>query len=252
MTKVVFSQNYLDCKKAFLDLLQNFHQDGETLKSGRNTIKIFEVGDIIANIKSFKEPGLVNSVVYRFIRKSKAERSFEYANQLLEKGIGTPFPIAYIEERKPFGLGKSYYISEHLSADLTYRELVRDKNYPEREKILREFTAFTFKLHENNILFKDHSPGNTLIKKNGEHYDFYLVDLNRMDFKPLSFEERIKNFSRLTPKKDMVEIMSKAYAELSPWDYETIFNLMWKETQQFQERFFRKKRLKQKFLFRKD
>lgn len=252
MLKVVFSQKYLDRKKQFLDLLRNFHRNGETLKSGRNTIKIFEVEDTVANIKSFREPGVVNSIVYRFIRKSKAERSFEYANRLLEKGIGTPFPIGYIEERKPFGLGKSFYISEHLSADFTYRELIHDKNYPDREKILREFTAFTFKLHENNILFKDHSPGNTLIKKNGKHYDFFLVDLNRMDFKSLSFEERIKNFSRLTPEKEMVEKMSRAYSELSSWSYETIFNLMWKETQQFQERFFRKKRLKQKFLFRKD
>lgn len=250
--KVVFSEKYIARKEQFLNLLKDFNNKGETIKSGRNTIKIFKVGDVSTNIKSFKEPIIVNKIIYGFIRKSKAQRSFEYANQLIEKGIGTPFPIAYIEERQSLGLGKSYYFSEHLFAELTYRELVRDVNYPDREKILQEFTAFTFKLHENNILFKDHSPGNTLIKKNGDHYDFYLVDLNRMEFKTLSFEERIKNFSRLTPLKEMVETMSRTYSELSGYDYDSVFNLMWKETSDFQKRFFRKKRLKQKFLFKKE
>jgi hypothetical protein len=104
-------------------------------------------------------------------------------------------------------------------------------------------------LHENGILFKDHSPGNTLIKKNGDHYMFYLVDLNRMEFKELSFEERIVNFSRLTPREDMVVIMSDAYAKLTSWSYEEIYVMMWSKTQKFQKQFFRKKNLKKKYLF---
>jgi len=251
--KIVFSEKYKYRKDEILQLLETFSQKGKTIKEGgRNTLKAFDFGDLQLNIKAFKIPNLVNKIVYRFFRKSKAERSFIYANLLLEKGIGTPEPVAYIEKKNTFSFGKSYYISEHLNADFTYRELIRDENFPECEKILQEFTAFTFKLHENNILFKDHSPGNTLIKKNGDRYEFYLVDLNRMDFKELSFEERIKNFSRLTPKKEMIAIMSEAYSKLSPWDYDKIFNTMWAETQRFQEQFFRKKRLKKKLLFRKD
>lgn len=249
--KVVFSKKYEGQSQTILNLLKDFNASGQSIKSGRNIIKVFKVNHTVVNIKSFKIPNFFNSIVYRFFRKSKAERSFEYANNLLEKGIGSPFPIAYAVEIKTFGLGKSYYISEHIDADLTYRELVQNENYPDRERILREFTAFTFKLHENNILFKDHSPGNTLIKKRGDHYDFYLIDLNRMKFKTLTFEERIKNFSRLTPQKEMVKIMSESYAALSPWDYETVFSLMWSETERFQKRFFRKKRLKRMFRLNK-
>ena len=51
----------------------------------------------------------------------------------------------------------------------TYRELITFPNYPDREEILRQFTAFTKQLHDNGVLFKDHSPGNTLIKKIGEN-----------------------------------------------------------------------------------
>ena len=114
---------------------------------------------------------------------------------------------------------------------------------------MRKFIHFTHKLHENNILFKDHSPGNTLIKKINNDYHFYLVDLNRMSFKSLSFSERMKNFSRLTPKKEMIEIMSNEYAQLTNKDYDVVFNEMWKHTAEFQKKYFRKRRLKKKLKF---
>ncbi len=97
--------------------------------------------------------------------------------------------------------------------------------------------------------FLDHSPGNTLIKQTDTGYDFYLVDLNRMEFKPLDLNTRIKNFSKLTTHQFMVEIMSDEYAKSSGEDYDTIFNLMWNYTQEFQDRYHRKKRLKNKILF---
>ena len=106
-------------------------------------------------------------------------------------------------------------------------------------------------MHEKGIYFKDHSPGNTLIVKNGENYDFFLVDLNRMSFFKLDFESRMKNFSRLTPNKEMVKTMSEAYATLSGDDFKKVFDRMWFYTQQFQEKFNRKKRIKQRVLGKK-
>ena len=119
--------------------------------------------------------------------------------------------------------------------------------YPDYDDIHRAFTRFTYNLHEKGIHFLDHSPGNTLIKRNDNDYDFYLVDLNRMNFGTLDFETRIKNFSRLTIHKSMVEVMSDEYSKCTGEDYNSIFNLMWKETEDFQEKFHRKKRLKKKF-----
>lgn len=215
----------------------------------RNIIKVIKVDGKPLNIKSFKVPHIINQVVYRFFRKSKAQRSFEYANKLLELGVGTPKPIAYFEYTTPFLFKKSFYVSEHLECDLTYRELTKDFNIPDYETILRAFTRFTFGLHQKNIHFLDHSPGNTLIKKNGDTYDFYLVDLNRMHFGPMDFETRIKNFSRLTIHKSMVEIMSDEYAKCTGEDFNKIFGLMWKYTEDFQRKFNRKKNLKRKLKF---
>jgi len=244
----VFNKNLKDdFKKELTSVIHNFDAfEGGVGK--RNIIKIIPIEGLSLNIKAFKIPNAVNKIVYNFFRKSKAQRSFEYANKLMDLGVGTPKPIAYFEFKSPFFFNKSFYVSEQLDCDMTYRELTKNFNIPNYDAILRAFTRFTYGLHEKGIRFLDHSPGNTLIKKNKNGYDFYLVDLNRMEFRPLDFETRIKNFARLTTHKSMVEVMSDEYAKCSGKEYSTIFNLMWQETETFQEKFHRKKRLKQKLL----
>lgn len=243
--------DYISLKDDFQSIIRNFDDVGVLFDDGqRNKIRKIPVKKINLNVKSFKIPNLMNQVAYKYIRKSKARRSFEYANILIDKNIGTPQPIAYYEFSSPLGLQHSYYFSEHVDFDLTYRKLVSDPDYPNHEKILRQFTKFTWQMHEKGIFFKDHSPGNTLMVKNGEKYDFYLVDLNRMKFFELDFNARIKNFSKLTPKKEMVKIMSDEYAKLIQEPFEKVYKKMWEDTEKFQEKFFRKKRLKEKLLGR--
>lgn len=213
----------------------------------RNSLKLFKLKNLTINVKSFRVPNIINQMAYKFFRKSKAQRSFEYANKLTQLGIGTPRPIAFYENNTPFLFKNSYYVSEQLDCDLTFRELITDLKYPNHENILRAFTRFTFNLHEKGINFLDHSPGNTLIKKNGSTYYFYLVDLNRMNFGVLDFKTRIKNFARLTEYKQMVEVMSDEYAKCIDEDYEKVFTAMWREVQVFRTKFNRKKELKKKF-----
>lgn len=246
----VFNKNLVSEKKLLLaKVIHNFDSYNGGI-GDRNTIKIITIEDgIDYNIKAFRIPNVINQIVYKFFRKSKAERSFEYANKLIDLQIGTPKPIAYFEYTSLFLFKKSFYVSEQLNCDLTYRELIKDFNYPDYDAILRAFTRFTYGLHEKGIHFLDHSPGNTLIKKNGNTYDFYLVDLNRMRFGPMDLEVRIQNFSRLTKHKHMVEIMSDEYAKCIDETYEKVFESMWKSVQDFRTKFERKKRLKQKFKF---
>lgn len=244
-----FFNTEIDIDKAeLLSLIENF----DDLNGGtgeRNIIKILKFNGININIKAFKIPNIINQVVYSFFRKSKAQRSFEYAIKLKNLGIGTPKPIAYFEYKSNSLFKKSFYVSEQQDCDLTYRELTTNFDYPDYEDMLRAFTRFTYNLHEKGIHFLDHSPGNTLIKKKHKSYDFYLVDLNRMNFAPLDFETRIKNFAKLTIHKSMVEIMSDEYAKCIGKPYDKIFDLMWKETEAFQYRFHRKKRLKKRLKF---
>ncbi|CAM3502806.1 Kdo domain containing protein [Flavobacterium chungbukense] len=240
-------------QKDILGFIQNFKSSGELFGNGdRNKIKLFKLDGKTINIKSFKVPNLINKIAYKYFRKSKARRSFEYATILLEKGIGTPAPLAFLENFNFLGLKDSYYVSEHLVTELTYRELVEIPDFVEHDRILRQFTKFCFDLHEKGVEFLDHSPGNTLIKKIDENnYAFFLVDLNRMNFhNQMSFEQRMNNFRRLTPKKEMIAVMSNEYSKFYTEKNETeIFEKMWQATVDFQESFAKKKRLKKKLKF---
>ncbi len=240
--------DYSQYKDFLDDCIFNFDSKGEPFgNQKRNSLKLFSQNKLIVNIKSFKVPNVFNQIGYKFFRKSKAQRSYEYALKLKELGIGTPDAIAYYEATSFFLFKKSYYISEQLECDLTYRELINDFQYEDYDNILRQFTRFTFQLHEKGIEFLDHSPGNTLIVKNDKNYRFYLVDLNRMKFGPMDFDTRMKNFARLSKYKHMVEIMSDEYAKCIDKSYEEVFNAMWEKVQKFRAKKRRKKKLKSTF-----
>jgi hypothetical protein len=59
----------------------------------------------------------------------------------------------------------------------------------------------------------------------------------------------MKNLSKITHKKDMIEVMSNEYAKLSGELEAIVFETMWKLTADFQFRFHRKKRIKKKLKF---
>lgn len=254
MNKVIHP-DFSKYEKEITDIVENFSTKGTLFIDGRrNKIKTFPLSDITVNVKSFKVPNLVNKIVYRFFRKSKARRSYEFANRLLQEGVGTPKPIAYFENRTGGVLKDSYYMSEQMNPDLTFRQLIEIPDYPEHEIILRQFTQFTYQLHEKGIAFLDHTPGNTLIKKIGEQkYEFFLVDLNRMKFcNTMNLEERVINMAKLTPEKHLIEVMSDEYAKLYNKPYDEVYKLMVKHTEYFANRFHRKRAIKRKLGLRKN
>ncbi len=249
MQAVHIHPKYQDQKEAILDFIKDFESQGEYVTKGeRNVIKSFDLHGEKVNIKSFRVPKAFNSFVYKFIRPSKAKRSFEYAEKLLLNAIKTPFPIAYIENYSTFGLKESYYVSAHIDYDFDFRALIHDPLFENRRFILEKFAEFCFQLHENNVNFLDHSPGNTLIVKRDKHYDFYLIDLNRMKFEPMNLEQRMENLKRLWLSKLMIHIISKRYAELANKDLHEVQDVLLKHSQAFKRKINRKKYLKKKYL----
>lgn len=242
--------------KSDREVLTKMIQSFDTIEGGfgnRNFIKKIIIDKTEINIKSFKIPNYINKVVYNYFRKSKARRSFEYANKLLNLGINTPKPMAYFEYKSLLYFSKSYYCSQQYDYDLTYRELINDHSYSNFEEILRAFTQFTFQLHEKKINFLDHSPGNTLIKKVAGKYEFYLVDLNRMKFHTMNFEQRMKNFAKLSPKDIMLDIMSDEYSKLYKFkSKKEIVKRMYYYSQKFSAYYKRQEAFKRKYyLWRK-
>ncbi len=240
---------FIQHEEKILEVIRHFDHLGYKVGKGRrNMVKHIKTDELDLNVKSFQLPNKINRVVYRFFRKSKARRSFEYAQHLLATGIGTPQPVAYFEERKALSFGRSFFVSLQLDEDLTFRTLIDEPDYPGREEIIRQFTRFTHKMHEEGILFLDHSPGNTLIKKEKEGgYRFYLVDLNRMRHRQnLGFKARMKNFARLTATDDIIAIISEEYANITNYNAASVYDCITRHTAANQKRRRRQKRINRK------
>ncbi|WP_442787615.1 Kdo domain containing protein [Flavobacterium suncheonense] len=251
----VFNPEYKHFEDRFDSILKDFETSGEQVGFGkRNAIRAFDAAGLKVNVKSFKSPNFINGIVYGFFRKSKAQRSFEYANLLLNKGIGTPQPFAYYLEKKTLGLQRSYYFSQQQDIDGMFQTLRFEPEFPDREEIIRQSAAFYFKIHNEGIEFMDNTGGNTLFRKRADgEYDFFLVDLNRMKFhESISLEQRAKNLAKLTTDKQINSVLGTAYAKLYQVD-ETLFcGLLQKEADKLWDKFERKRQLKRKLKFWKN
>lgn len=250
--KKIVHPDYTYLQSQFDFLLENFKNSGELIGSEkRNIIKVFKVEGLKVNIKSFKKPNFINSLIYGYFRKSKAQRSFEYANILLSKNIGTPQPLAFYENKTITGLKESYYFSVHQDVDLMFRNLIFDQNYPNRDEIIKQTAVFFYAIHNQGIEFIDNTAGNTLIKKIEDNkYSFYLVDLNRMRFHTfLSLENRIKNLSKLTTDNYINKKLSESYAQLFGVSEVLFHEMLMNAAQKFLDRFNQRKNLKKQLKF---
>lgn len=237
--KLVINPKYENLWKFINKLPKNFDELGATIYGGRNQVKVIEYNDLQINVKSFRTPNIVNRFVYGNFRKSKARRSFEYATILLEKGINTPEPIAYLEEQRSGVFKRSFYVSIHEEFDGMMREF-KWGQLEGRENLLKQFARFTAFMHDKQILHLDYSPGNILFKKSEDKYSFYLVDLNRMIFGTISMEEGCKNFCRLWGNDEMLTFIAAEYAEARGFDKQKCISLVLKYHRKFWLKFSQK------------
>lgn len=247
----IFNPAFKKYKKTFEKLLSNFKNEGILIGTDkRNAIKHFEIEGDKINIKSFKKPNFINKIVYRYFRKSKAKRSFEFAHVLLENGFGTPQPMAYLENFDWVGLSSSYYFSRQLENVFMFRAAIFDVNFENREEITRGYARFFFNLHEKGIEFVDNTSGNTIIENKNGKFVYYLVDLNRMNFhQKMTIHQRIENLSKLTLDESVLQLIANEYSKLFSYPEADFYSLLWKGSIEFQERLQRRKKLKKKLLF---
>ena len=217
-----------------------FSQSNVVLQDDRNTIKVVEFNNEPLVIKSFKRPHPLNRFIYSYLKKSKARRAYEFALKIPEF---TPKAIAYIEYSSSTLLTNSYFICEKFDADFNMQAPLF-QHHPDKTNILRQFAQFVFQLHGAQILHQDLSPGNILIGINDSGYEFQIIDINRMVFKPPSIRQRAKNFSKLWANDDDLRLMLKVYASMTGLGSRFI-ELGLKYNQQNKARKTRKRKIKQ-------
>lgn len=238
-TKIVINPRYQYLKEFIGNLPSNFDTIGEVLFGGRNIIREIPIGDLKLNVKSFKVPHIVNQLVYDNFRVSKARRSFEYANILLERGINTPDPVAYLECKQGLRFMQSYYISIQEEFDGLMREF-KTGDLIGREDLLRQFAQFTAYMHQKKVLHLDYSPGNILYKYKDQAYHFYLVDLNRMYFGDISIDLGCKSFRRLWGNEEMIKFIASEYAKARNFNQDTCIELTLRYHKEFWKSFTKK------------
>lgn len=211
------------------DIFDNYNSLGEIIYSGtRNQVKNFIVKKNnekkVITIKIFSKKNIITEMYYKYFKLNKAERSYKYGKKILEKGINTPLPIGYFNDIKIKTNNKIYncaYISEYFDYDYDARKIfslnIDEKGYFNKQKIneiFKEFTKFVYNLHEKGIKFNYLSGGNVLIKEKNGEYSFYLIDLNRTEFKnKLSFKERMENLKRILENEKYIDLFAKYYYE---------------------------------------
>ena len=209
--KFILNEEFKKFEYFLCNIKQFFKENSNTIHKARNELKVLEHGNQKLVVKYFKIPHFINKIVYTFFKKSKAQKSYEYALKIKDF---TPKPIGYIEFYKFGLLDESYFVSEKFDYDFTIREPLLDINFPNKNEIFKAFAQFTFDLHENGIYHLDYSPGNILIKKENDNFIFKIVDINRMKFLNMDLEKRAKNFSKLWAKDEDLEFIAKEYAKI--------------------------------------
>jgi serine/threonine protein kinase len=181
-------------------LLQDL--EGQVFTNRRNRVVLIRLPlsdgkslDVV--IKEFRSRSLNNLKTMFF--PSRARKAWNGGIVLMEKGIATPSPVAYLERKKPFPTKQSYYLTVMEQESEEIRQLFRRLTGGELERLLRVLARHLFFCHEQGILHRDLSDGNVLVKMSSEgKYTFFLIDTNRIRVKGrIRASLRIKNLIRL-------------------------------------------------------
>ncbi|HJD92657.1 MULTISPECIES: lipopolysaccharide kinase InaA family protein [Bacteroides] len=212
MYKRLINPKYIHLTSFLEKLPDVFETSGETIYTGRNLIKVFEVEGLTVNVKRYGVPLLINRFAYTFFRKPKGFRAYTYPYILAERGINTPEPIAYMEERS-MGLIKYSYFVSIQSPYKSFLYEIGNMEVDEIKEFTKAFALFTSDMHKKDVYHKDYSPGNILCGKKDGEYDFCLVDINRMEFGPVNVEKGCANFARLWGQPSFFRYLAKVYAD---------------------------------------
>ena len=210
---MLINPKYEHLREWLARLPEDFERLGEVIYDRRNQLRVITAPDgSVVIVKRYCKTHIVNRVVYSLgIRLPKGKRAFLYPARLLERGIDTPEPIAYIEQRTCGLLGLSYFVSVQSPLRHTLYEFsdAREGTYEEMAEALGRFTAM---MHDREVLHLDYSPGNILWDKDEKGYHFAVVDINRMRFGKVGIEDGCAALCRLWGPKRFIECTARSYA----------------------------------------
>lgn len=210
--KIHIHPDYIELKEFLRDIPQESYRIHKVFCDQRNIVEKVTINGKAFVVKKYKKPTVFNQVVYTWFRKSKAKRAFEYAEKLLEAGVETAFPAAYIEIKKYGFFHTGYFISEYLPYPLLEDISLLDEE--EKRQLKNDFLLFMVHLHQKKIVHKDFNPGNIFYHKVSGIYRFAFVDINRMSFGKNNMELCIRGFHQMNLELNQLFDFVDQYARM--------------------------------------
>lgn len=174
-------------------------------------IKIFRYGGIRAIIKR--------------IKGGKACKEGQIALELKKRGINAPIVLAFGKRQTCLKLRNDLLITNEINDSKTLGEFIRD-SFPfliprKKRMAIKHFSLFIYQLHSAGILHKDLNSANILIKESPKKYEFYLIDLDKVELrkKALSHNEQIENLGRVLRMLWTFTTLSQRFRFLKYYDY---------------------------------
>lgn len=197
------------------------------LASSRNRIGEIRLPDpegvlIPYILKEFRPRG-IDKLKSALIR-SKAEKAWRGSWSLVEAGVDTALPIAYLENRSGLFLDHALFFALSVAEAPELRSLFHSNQEESLESLITQLGAFVRGCHGQGILHRDLSDGNVLVQEEGPlKYHFVLLDTNRIRIKKnVGHIRGIKNLIRLGVPGKYQRMFLTAYLEphplsLGPW-----------------------------------
>ena len=239
--KLILREKYKNLREYVAQIPRRFEDEGKTIYQGRNLIKVFDAPhDMQINVKRYRVPAGINRLVYSLgIRKPKGLRGYQYPRLLLEKGVETPEPIAYIEDRKRGLITYSYLLTVQSKLQHTLYEF---GNAPQElwQPMVEPLASFAAKIHGHQLMHRDFSPGNVLWDVVDGTYQFSVVDINRMYFGEVDMKQGCENFARLWGPKEFFCQLIRKYASIRHFNEEEALNIALAARKRFWTRYQKK------------
>ena len=189
-----------DCRALLAGPTAEIFLDGRN-KVGGVSIPL-EAGKALAVvIKEFHSDGIDKAK--SLFQPSKAAKAWRGACALIERGLETPIPLAWLESRKRGFVTDSFFLAERVIGGREIRHLLREFTGDELCALLAALARTVRVCHERGILHRDLSDGNILVRKDDgaeAGFHFYFLDTNRIRIRAprtIGSLARAKNLIRL-------------------------------------------------------